>query len=185
MTTTPTKEIIFKNDELMKKVHEHLDQKLHRISTGRAHPSILDDVRAESYGSQSPLNQIASISTPDARTITVQPWDKTLIPAIEKSIIVANLGFNPSNNGNMVIINVPVPTEERRKELVKSVHKEAEHARVSLRNLRHQGMTAIRDAKMPQDVEKDAEKQLDNLTSSWNKKLEELVQAKEIEIMKI
>lgn len=184
-TTVPTKDILFQNDGLMKKVHEHLDHKLHRISTGRAHPAVLDDIRVDSYGTRSPLNQVATVNTPDSRTITIQPWDKSLLAEIEKAIQAANLGFNPSSNGLMVIINVPVPTEERRKELVKSVHKEAENARVSLRNLRHQGMASIKAAKMTEDTTKDAEKQLDVLTANWNKKVDLLVQAKEADIMKV
>ena len=184
-TATPAKEIIQKNDGLMKKAHEHLEHKLHHISTGRADISILDDVRVEAYTSMSPLHQISSVSVPDARTITIQPWDKTLIPAIEKAIIAENLGFNPTNNGVMVIISVPAPTEERRKELIKLVHKEVEHARVSLRNLRHHGMDDIKAQGMPEDLQKDAEKELDNLTASWNKRVESIGQEKEAQIMKV
>lgn len=184
-TTTQTKEIIEKNDGLMNRVHEHLDHKLHHITAGRSNPSLLEDVRAEAYGSQSPLNQIASISTPDARTLIIQPWDKTLLPSIEKSILAANLGVTPSNDGARVIINIPIPSEERRKELIKTVHKDAEHARVSLRNLRHHGMSEIKAAGLSEDMQKDVEHELDQLTSNWNKKIDELVQAKEVEIMTI
>lgn len=184
-TTTPTTELISKNDGLMGKVHEHLDHKLHRISTGRANPDMLADVRVEAYGQHTPLNQVGSVNSPDARTLVVQPWDKSLIEVIEKAVKAANLGLNPSNNGEKIIIPVPVPTEERRRELVKSAHKEAEHARVMVRNLRHEAMADLKKLKLTEDEQKDAQTQLDKLSSAWNKKVDSLVEAKEEEIMKV
>lgn len=182
---TQAKEIINKSNDLMKKTFEHLVHKMQYISTGRVSISLLDDVRTESYGSYSPLDQIASITVADARTIIIQPWDKTLIPSVEKSILAANLGITPANDGNKVIINVPVPTEERRKELVKTVQKDVEHARISLRNLRHEGMSVIKACNMSEDERKDVEHELDELVSNWNGKINALIHAKENDIMTI
>ena len=180
-----TTDIIARNDELMKRVYEHLDNKLHRISTGRASPLMLESVRAEIYGQHLPLAQMASVNTPDARTIVVQPWDKTAIEPIEKAIKAANLGLNPSNNGERIIVPIPVPTEERRKELVKSAHAEGEHARVSIRNLRHEAMNDIKAMKLPEDSQKDLQAKIEKLTTEWNNKVAALVQGKEVEIMKV
>jgi len=180
-----TTDIIARNDELMKRVHEHLDNKLHRISTGRASPVMLESVRAEIYGQHLPLAQMASVNTPDARTIIVQPWDKTAIEPIEMAIKAANLGLNPSNNGERIIVPIPVPTEERRKELVKSAHAEGEHARVSIRNLRHEAMNDIKAMKLPEDSQKDLQGKIEKLTTEWNNKVAALVQGKEVEIMKV
>jgi ribosome recycling factor len=124
-------------------------------------------------------------NTPDARTIIVQPWDKTAIEPIEKAIKAANLGLNPSNNGERIIVPIPVPTEERRKELVKSAHAEGEHARVSIRNLRHEAMNDIKAMKLPEDSQKDLQGKIEKLTTEWNNKVAALVQGKEVEIMKV
>lgn len=180
-----TTDIIARNDELMKRVYEHLDNKLHRISTGRASPLMLESVRAEIYGQHLPLAQMASVNTPDARTIVVQPWDKTAIEPIEKAIKAANLGLNPSNNGERIIVPIPVPTEERRRELVKSAHAEGEHARVGIRNLRHEAMNDIKAMKLPEDSQKDLQAKIEKLTTEWNNKVATLVQGKEVEIMKV
>jgi ribosome recycling factor len=128
---------------------------------------------------------VANINTPDARTIMIQPWDKKMFDAIEKAIQAANLGFNPSNNGESVIINVPMLTEERRKDLVKTAHKEGEHARVSIRGARQKAMEAIKASKLPEDVIKDGQDQVEKLTASYNKKVEALIEAKEKDILKV
>ena len=114
----------------------HLEKELIHIRAGKASPAMLDSVQVEYYGSLTPLNQISNISTPDPKTIAIQPWEKSMIPVIEKAIMAANLGFNPENNGELIRINVPALTEERRKQLVKQVNKEGEVAKVSIRNAR-------------------------------------------------
>jgi len=180
-----TKSLIAPCEDLMKKATDHLDVELTKIRAGRANPAMLDGIRVDAYGTQMPLNQVSNVNTPDGRTIMIQPWDKKMIEAIEKAIQAANLGFNPSNNGESVIISVPMLTEERRKELVKAAHKEGEHARVSLRGARQKTMEAIKHAKMPEDFAKDASDQVDKLTANYNKKVDALIEAKEKDIMKV
>ena len=179
------KTLIAPNEDLMKKAVDHLDHELTKIRAGRANPAMLDGVRVEAYGSHMPLNQVANVNTPDGRTIMIQPWDKKMIDAIEKAIQAANLGFNPSNNGESVIINVPMLTEERRKDLVKAAHKEGEHARVSIRGARQKAMEAIKGSKLPEDVIKDGQDQVEKLTAGYNRKVEALIEAKEKDIMKV
>ncbi len=179
------KTMIAPAEDLMKKAIEHLDHELTKIRAGRANPAMLDGVRVEAYGSHMPLNQVANVNTPDGRTIMIQPWDKKMIEAIEKAIQAANLGFNPSNNGDSVIINVPMLTEERRKDLVKAAHKEGEHARVSIRGARQKAMDTIKHSKMPEDFAKDAQEQVEKITGIHNKKVDELIAAKEKDIMKV
>jgi ribosome recycling factor len=179
------KTLIAPHEALMKKAVDHLDVELTKIRAGRATPSMLDGVRVEAYGSQMPLNQVANVNTPDGRTIMIQPWDKKMIDAIEKAIQAANLGFNPSNNGESVIINVPMLTEERRKDLVKAAHKEGEAARVSIRGARQKANESIKNAKLPEDFTKDGIDQVDKLTASYNKKVDALIEAKEKDIMKV
>ncbi len=179
------KQLIAPNEDLMRKAIEHLEHELTKVRAGRANPAMLDTVRVEAYGAHMPLNQVANVNTPDARTIMIQPWDKKMIDAIEKAIQAANLGFNPSNNGESVIINVPMLTEERRKDLVKAAHKEGEHARVSIRGARQKAMEAIKGAKLPEDVAKDGQEQMEKITGIYNKKVEALIEAKEKDIMKV
>ncbi len=179
------KTLIAPSEELMNKAVEHLENELTKVRASRATPSMVEGVRVEAYGSHMPLNQVANINTPDARTLMIQPWDKKMIDAIEKAIQAANLGFNPSNNGDAVIINVPMLTEERRKDLVKTAHKEGEHAKVGIRGARQKAMEAIKASKMPEDFAKDAQEQVEKLTATYNKKVEALVEAKEKDIMKV
>jgi ribosome recycling factor len=179
------KTLIAPSEELMKKAVDHLENELTKVRASRATPSMVEGVRVEAYGSHMPLNQVANINTPDARTLMIQPWDKKMIDAIEKAIQAANLGFNPSNNGDAVIINVPMLTEERRKDLVKTAHKEGEHAKVGIRGARQKAMEAIKASKMPEDFAKDAQEQVEKLTAAYNKKVEALVEAKEKDIMKV
>ncbi|MBK8613353.1 MAG: ribosome recycling factor [Flavobacteriales bacterium] len=179
------KSLIAPQEDLMNKAVDHLDHELTKVRAGRANPAMLDGVRVDAYGAMMPLNQVANINTPDARTIMIQPWDKKMFDAIEKAIQAANLGFNPSNNGESVIINVPMLTEERRKDLVKTAHKEGEHARVSIRGARQKAMEAIKASKLPEDVIKDGQDQVEKMTASYNKKVEALIEAKEKDILKV
>ena len=182
------KTLIGPAEDMMKKAVEHLDHELTKIRAGRANPSMLDGVRVEAYGSHMPLNQVANVNTPDGRTIMIQPWDKKMIDAIEKAIQAANLGFNPSNNGESVIIHVPMLTEERRKGLSKAAHAEGEHAKVGIRSSRQKAMETIKAAKkdgLPEDAAIGMEADVEKLTGSYNKKVDALVSAKEKDIMKV
>ena len=146
---------------------------------------MLSTVMVEYYGSQTPLSQVANINTPDARTISVQPWEKNMIPEIEKAIMNANLGFNPMNNGESVIINVPPLTEERRRDLVKQAKAEAEDARVSIRNARQDANKELKKLEISEDLLGNAEIDVQELTDKYIKRIEDVLQLKEVEIMKV
>ena len=174
--------------EKMEAAIAHLEKELVHIRAGKASPTMLDGVLVEYYGSQTPLNQVSNVSTPDARTIAIQPWEKNLIPEIEKAIINSNLGFNPDNNGEIIRINIPVLTEERRKGLVKQAHKEGEHAKVSVRGARKEANDSLKKLLkdgLSEDLEKDAEEEVQQLTDAYGKKIDALVQTKEEDIMTI
>jgi ribosome recycling factor len=180
--------LIAQCEDLDRKAVEHLDKELVKIRAGRANPAMLEGVRVDYYGSEVPLSQVSNINTPDARTIMVQPWEKKMIDPIEKAIMAANLGFNPSNNGEHVIISVPMLTEDRRKELVKMAHREGENARVSIRGARQKAMEAIKKAQkdgLPEDAAKSAEADVEKVTGSWNKRVDALLAAKEKEILTV
>lgn len=167
---------------------EHLEKELVHIRAGKANPSMLDGVLVEYYGSMTPLAQVSNVSTPDARTLAVQPWEKNLIPAIEKAIMNANLGLNPDNNGETIRINIPVLTEERRRGLVKQVHQEGEHAKVSIRGARKDANVSLKKLEkdgLSEDLEKDAEATVQKMTDDFGKKVDSLVEAKEKDIMTI
>jgi ribosome recycling factor len=167
---------------------DHLERELLTIRAGRANPEMLHNVKVDYYGSIVPLSQVSNINTPDARTITVQPWEKNMIQPIEKAIMNANLGLNPTNNGDFVIINIPPLTEERRKELVKQARAEAEHARVSLRNARRDANDEIKQLQkdgLSEDLAKDAEEQVQGITNQFSDKVEKHLERKEKEIMTV
>jgi ribosome recycling factor len=173
------------SQEQMQHSIEHLGKEFRNIRAGKASPSMLGGVMVDYYGAQTPLTQVANINTPDARTISVQPWEKQLIPEIEKGILVANLGFNPMNNGESIIINVPVLTEERRKELSKIAKAAAEHAKVSVRNARKEANNEIKKLEISDDEKKIAEENVQNLTDRYIKKIDEAYAVKDAEIMKV
>lgn len=173
------------SQEQMQHSIEHLGKEFRNIRAGKASPSMLGGVMVDYYGAQTPLTQVANINTPDARTISVQPWEKQLIPEIEKGILVANLGFNPMNNGESIIINVPVLTEERRKELSKIAKAAAEHAKVSVRNARKEANNEIKKIEISDDEKKIAEENIQNLTDRFIKKIDEAYAVKDAEIMKV
>lgn len=176
------------SEEKMNAALEHLDKELVHIRAGKASISMLDGILVDYYGSMSPLIQVSNISTPDARTIAVQPWEKGLIPVIEKAIMNANLGLNPDNNGEVIRINIPVLTEERRKDLAKQVHQEGEHAKVSIRAARKDANDSLKKMQkdgLSEDLEKDAEASVQKMTDKFGKKVEDLVIAKEKDIMTI
>jgi ribosome recycling factor len=175
-------------EEKMEAAIEHLEKELLHIRAGKASPAMLDGVLVEYYGSMTPLNQVSNVSTPDARTVTIQPWEKGLIPVIEKAILTANLGFNPDNNGEIIRINIPVLTEERRKILVKQVHQEGETAKVSLRTARKDANDSLKKLQkdgLSEDLEKDAEANVQKLTDDFGERIDNLVKTKEKDIMTI
>lgn len=163
----------------------HLEKAFMKIRAGKASPAMLSNVMVDYYGSQTPLSQVANVNTPDARTISVQPWEKNMLQEIEKAIMIANLGFNPMNNGDLIIINVPPLTEERRRDLVKQAKGEAEHAKVSIRTARQDANKEIRDLDISEDLQKNAETDVQELTDTYSKKIEAFFDKKEVEIMKI
>ena len=174
--------------EGMDRAITHAKQEFNKVRAGKAMPNMLDSVSVEYYGSNVPLSQVANISTPDARTIMVQPWEKSILPDIEKAIIVANLGFNPQNDGEQVIISVPVLTEERRMQLVKQVKSEAEQAKIGLRSARKDANESIKKMKndgMSEDMAKTAEDEVQKRIDSHSAKIDAMVAEKEQEIMKV
>ena len=180
--------VIEQCEEQMNAAVSHLEKELVHIRAGIASPAMLDGVLVEYYGSMTPLNQVSNVSTPDARTIAIQPWEKKIIPDIEKAIMAANLGFNPENNGEIIRINIPALTEERRKDLVKQVHKEGEAARVSVRTARKEANDELRKLQkngLSEDLEKDSEEKVQQLTDDFVKKINILVDAKEKDILTI
>ena len=178
--------IIDSAEEGMQKAISHLNKQLLNIRAGKASPSMLGSVMVEYYGSLTPLNQVANVNAPDARTISVQPFEKGSIPNIEKGILQANLGFNPMNNGDSVIISVPPLTEERRKQLVKQAKAEAEDAKIGVRNARKEANNDIKKTDdASEDVQKNAEADIQDLTDKYVKKIDEILAIKEKEIMTV
>ncbi|AWA28993.1 ribosome recycling factor [Flavobacterium magnum] len=166
----------------------HLEKEFLNIRAGKASPAMLGGVFVDYYGSATPLSQVANINVPDARTITVQPWEKNMLHPIEKAIMIANIGFNPMNNGDVIIISVPPLTEERRRDLVKQAKAEAEDAKIGIRNARKDANTDIKRLEKEgtsEDVCKSAEEEVQNLTNAYIKKVEEHLAIKEAEIMKV
>lgn len=163
----------------------HLKSEFSNIRAGKASPMMLKNVVIDYYGSMTPLSQIANINTPDAQTLSIQPWEKTMLGAIEKAIMNANLGFNPMNNGESIIINVPALTEERRKELAKSAKVATEDAKVGIRNHRKEANTALKKLDISEDLLKDSEERVQKLTDTFSKTAETLYHEKEVEIMKV
>ena len=165
-----------------------LDEQLARIRAGKANPRILDGVRVDYYGSMSPLTNVSSITTPDARTIVIQPWEKSLLKEIEKAILASEVGITPENNGEMIRLNIPPLTEERRRLLVKQAKQDGEDAKIGVRNARRDAIDALKKALkegMPEDAEKDAESDVQKLHDQFIKKIDDLVAAKEKEIMTV
>lgn len=175
--------IIEAADESMRFSIEHLEKELVNIRAGKANPVMLKGVMIEYYGEPTPLSQVSNINTPDGRTITVQPWEKPLLAEIEKGILNANLGFNPMNNGESLIINVPPLTEERRMELVKLAKAETENAKVSIRNARKDANNEIKKSDISKDIQKNAEIDIQELTDNYIKKVDDIFLSKEKDIL--
>jgi len=178
--------ILDSTKESMEGSIDHLRKELQKIRAGKANPAMLDSVKVDYYGSPTPLAQVANIKTPDARTLFVQPWEKAQLEPIEKAIINANLGLNPQNNGEMILINIPVLTEERRKDLVKQSRSEGENAKVGVRSARKDGNDAIKSLDgVSEDIQKDIEAEIQTITDAFNKKIEELLDLKEKDILTV
>ena len=182
------KETLKKSEERMEMAAMFLEDELNRIRAGRANVAILDGVKVESYGSKVPLNQVANVSVPDPRTIAIHPWDKKQIRDIEKAIMDSDVGITPENNGEIIRLNIPIPTEERRRDLTKQCNKIAEKAKVEVRNVRadikEKLKKAIKDG-LSEDNEKDAELELQKIHDKYIKKIDELIAAKNKEIMTV
>ncbi|MCB4806851.1 ribosome recycling factor [Tamlana sp. 62-3] len=178
--------ILDSTKEAMDNAVKHLEKQFVNIRAGKASPAMLGSVMVEYYGSQTPLSQVANVNTPDGRTITVQPWEKGMLQEIEKGIMYANLGFNPMNNGETIIINVPPLTEERRKDLAKQAKAETEDAKVSIRTARKDANNDIKKSDDVSDDEKsNAEIDVQQMTDNFVKKVDELFAIKEKEIMTV
>jgi ribosome recycling factor len=174
--------------ESMDKAIKHLEVELTKIRAGKANPQILDGITVDYYGSSTPLNQVANVSVADARTLTIQPWEKNMIQPIERAIIAANIGINPQNDGQMIRLFLPPLTEERRKELVKRSAGEGEHAKVSIRNIRRDAIEAIKKLQkdgLSEDIAKDAEAEVQQLTDKYIVLVDKHLATKEKEIMAI
>jgi ribosome recycling factor len=172
--------------EAMVNALKHLEKQFINIRAGKASPAMLGGVMVDYYGAQTPLAQVANVNTPDGRTITVQPWEKAMLQEIERAIMIANLGFNPMNNGETIIINVPPLTEERRRELAKQAKSEVEDAKISIRTARKDANSEIKNVEdASEDVQKNAEMDVQQLTDAYVKKADDLYSAKETEILKV
>lgn len=166
----------------------HLEKELVNIRAGKASPAMIGGVFVDYYGSATLIAQVANINVPDARTITIQPWEKNMLHPIEKAIQNANIGFNPMNNGDNIIISVPPLTEERRRDLAKQAKSEAEDAKVGVRNVRKDANTEIKKLEkdgMSEDICKSAEEEVQNLTNTYIRRIDEILSVKEAEIMKV
>ena len=174
--------------ESMEESMNHLRKELLKIRAGKASPAMLEGIRVDYYGSSTPLTQVSNVNTPDARMISVQPWEKAMLEPIERAIMNANLGFTPMNNGEMIIINIPALTEERRRDLVKQAKAEGEHAKVSVRNARKEANDEIKKLKndgLPEDMAKDGEDFIQKTTDGFNGQIEALIHEKEEDIMTV
>ena len=175
-------------EESMENSIEHLKKELIKIRTGKASPAMLNGLRVPYYGNLTPLNQVANVATSDARTIVIQPWEKSMLGPIEKVIFEANMGLTPQNDGEMIRLNIPPLTEDRRKDLVKQAKALGEEAKVSIRSGRHKAMEQIKKAikdGYPEDAGKKKEGKVQELTDNFSKKVDELIDAKEKDIMTV
>ena len=180
-----TDEILLEAEDKMQKAIEVMENRFLNVRAGRANPRILDKVMPEYYGTPTPLIQLANISVPEARKIVIKPFDRNSIGAIEKAIFEANIGLTPNNNGEVVMLIIPELTEERRKELVKQVKAISEDAKVSIRNIRRDGMEDVKKAEIPEDEEKGMEKDIQDLVNEYNKKVDSILKEKEQELLTV
>ena len=175
-------------NESMESKLDHLNKELGKIRTGKASPSMLNGIMVDYYGSATPLNQVANVSASDSKTLSIQPWEKSMLGPIEKAIFEANLGFTPMNDGEMVRITLPPLTEERRRDLVKMAKASGEDTKVSMRSARQKAMDAVKSAVKngyPEDAGKKTETDIQNIINASTKKVDEVVQSKESDIMTV
>lgn len=177
--------IIIDVTEKMDKTIENLGKKFATVRAGRANPSSLDGINVDYYGSMTPLKQLATISVPEARQLLIKPFDKGALSAIEKAILSSNLGYNPGNDGETIRIVIPELTEERRRELAKQVKAISEEAKVSIRNIRRDGLEDLKKCELPEDQEKGMEKEIQDLVNDYNKKIDNLLKEKEQELLTV
>ena len=175
-------------EEQMQKAIDHLEVELIKIRAGKANPQMIDGITVDYYGSQMPLNQVSNVSVMDARTLSIQPWEKNMLQPIEKAIIAANIGINPQNDGNIIRLFLPPLTEERRKELVKKCHAEGEHSKVAIRNIRRDAIEHIKKLQkngLSEDAAKDAEANVQGVTDKFISAVDKHLVSKEKEIMSV
>jgi len=180
--------IIEETKERMQKTTDHLEHELARLRAGRATPLLLDGITVDYYGVNSPLSQVSNINTPDPKTILIQPWEKTMLGAIEKAIMAANIGLTPMNNGEIIRISIPALTEERRHQLVKQVRNEGETARISIRNARKWANDELKQLLkngLPEDVKKNAAENVQAITDEYNSKVDKIISLKEKDVMTV
>jgi ribosome recycling factor len=180
--------IIEETRDRMEKALDHLEHELARLRAGRANPALLDGITVDYYGVNSPLSQVSNINTPDPKTIMIQPWEKNMLGTIEKAIMAANIGLTPINNGEVIRINIPPLTEERRHQLVKQVRNEGETARISVRNARKWANDELKQLLkdgLPEDIEKDAVEKVQEMTTTFNARADKVVALKEKDVMTV
>ena len=178
-------DILLNTEEKMDNTINSLENKFTNVRAGRANPAMLDGIMVEYYGTPTPLKQLANISVPEARQLMIKPFDKSILGGIEKAIFEANLGITPNNNGECIFLVIPPLTEDRRKELVKQVKSLAEEGRIALRNIRQDANTAIKNLKLPEDLEKDGNEEVQDLINKYNKIIDEKLKEKENDLMTI
>src|SRR5512137_2500437 len=180
--------IIEETRDRMQKALEHLEHELARLRAGRSNPALLDGITVDYYGVHSPLSQVSNINTPDPKTILIQPWEKNMLGVIEKAIMAANIGLTPVNNGEVIRINIPPLTEERRHQLVKQVRNEGETAKISVRNARkwaNDELKMLLKDGLPEDIEKDAAEKVQDMTHDFNTNVDKVMAAKEKDVMTV
>lgn len=177
--------ILIEVESKMEKAIEALEGRFKTVRTGRANPSSLDPVMVNYYGSMTPLRQLANISVPEARQLLIKPFDRSCLGAIEKGIYEADLGYTPNNDGESIRIVIPPLTEERRRELVKQVKAISEESKVSIRNIRRDGMDMVKKEEMPEDVKKQLEEEIQELVNQYNKKIDDITKDKETDLMSV
>ncbi len=183
------KEIFSTHEEKMKKTVEALKREYASIRAGRATPALLDKITVDYYGSPTPVNQVANVSVPEPRMITIQPWEKTMLGAIEKSILKSDLGLTPNSDGMMIRLSIPQLTNERRAEIAKSIHKKAEESKVGVRNIRRDAIDAVKklekDKLITEDENKKAQEDMQKITDKYIKDIDSVMTTKEKEIMEV
>ena len=182
-------DVLLETDERMQKSVEALKRELNTIRTGRASPALVETMMVEYYGVPTPMNQLASISVPEARVLMIQPWDRQSIKDVERSILMSDLGLTPNNDGTAIRLNIPVPTEERRRELVRLVGRKVEDGLVSIRNIRRDSVADFRamerNKELSQDESRRAQGQLQEITDAFSNQMQEMKQEKEAEVMEV